>query len=156
MLNWMLEEVQLFKGISPEVFNQMAEWIVENEMWPKRRADVLKEIDIHRRSGVKVAIVSGAYQPIVDAFAMRMDAVAIGSPIVYRENRLVGLQLPINAYEHKAESIQVQVGDAEILAAYGDTLSDLPMLEMSQEPVGVSPDKKMRKVMVERGWRIIE
>jgi len=156
MLDWMLEEVQLIKGVSPQTFDLMAEWIVEHEMWPKRRMGIIEEIENRRREGVEIAVVSSAYQPIVNAFARRMDAIPIGSPVEFNGDRLAGLQLPINAYDHKAESIISQVGEAEILAAYGDTLSDFHMLEMSQEPVAVYPDKNLYKAAVERGWRIIE
>ena len=45
--------------------------------------------------------------------------------------------------------------DARIVAAYGDTLSDLPMMEMSEQPVAVYPDAKLRRVAEERGWRIV-
>jgi len=156
MFDWMLDEVQLFKGTSAEEFDIMAEWIVENNMWPKRRMDLIAEIEKRRVAGVEVAVVSSAYQPIVNAFARRMNAIPIGSNVEYKGDRLVGLQLPINAYEYKAEAINSQAGEAEILAAYGDTFSDFHMLEMSREPVVVYPDKVLRHAAVERGWRIIE
>jgi phosphoserine phosphatase len=153
---WMLDEVQLFKGMRLDEFKLMAVWIVENEMWLKRRVETILEIEEYRREGFKVAVVSSAYQPIVDAFAMRLDAIPIGSPLLVQNGKVAGVQQPINAYEQKVKLIRVKVGDAVIQAAYGDSLSDLPMLEMSQEPVAVFPDKKMRKAVIQRGWRIIE
>ena len=134
----------------------MAEWIVENEMWPKRRMDLIAEIEKRREVGVEVAVVSSAYQPIVNAFARRMNAIPIGSQVEIEGGKLVGLQLPINAYEDKAESIWSRVGEAEILAAYGDTYSDFHMLEMGREPVVIYPDKKLKHAAIERGWRIFE
>lgn len=156
MLDWMLDEIKLFKGTSKGKFKQMAEWIVDHEMWEKRRVDVVQELENARKDGIKIAVVSGAYQPIVDSFAEKLDAIPVGSPLVYQDERVVGVQLPINSYEQKVLSIKEIAGEAEIIAAYGDSLSDLPMLAMSQEPVAVYPGKQLRTVAQERGWRIIE
>lgn len=39
--------------------------------------------------------------------------------------------------------------------AYGDSLDDLPMLELVERPVAVNPSSELRLVAEERGWRII-
>ncbi|MEA3351044.1 MAG: haloacid dehalogenase-like hydrolase [Chloroflexota bacterium] len=105
-----------------------------------------------------MSIVSSAYQPIVAAFARRIgDGVrAIGSRLVYKGNRLSGVVLPINSYQQKAENILSFYKDTPIIAAYGDTLSDLPMLEISQTPVAVYPDDDLRSVAEAKGWRVLE
>jgi phosphoserine phosphatase len=155
MIKWMQDEIRLFRGSSPGEFGQMADWIVRTEMWPKRRNAILLELDEHRRNGVRIVVVSSAYQPIVDAFAHHMDAIPIGSPLVFKDGVLKGVTLPINAYEHKAESIRTKFPGSEILAAYGDTASDIPMMELSQAPVAVYPDDELRRTAESRGWRII-
>ena len=77
---WMQGEITLLCGERPQVVNMMAEWVVVNHMWPQRRVDVLAKLEKHRRKGAQIAIVSGAYQPIVEAFARRVgDVRAIGS-----------------------------------------------------------------------------
>ena len=124
-------------------------------MWPKCRQDVLLEIEKKRLTGVQVVVVSGAYQPIVEAFARKMDARAIGTQLVYEDGKLNSIELPVNSYQHKAEKVRTRYPDARIVAAYGDTLSDLPMLEMSDMQVVVYPDAKLLRVAKERGWRII-
>ena len=153
---WMQGEITLLCGERPQVINMMAEWVVVNEMWPQRRMTVLAKLEKHRRKGAQIAIVSGAYQPIVDAFARRIgDVRAIGSKLVYEDGRLSRLALPINSYQQKAENICSVCGDEPILAAYGDTISDLPMLEMSQHPTAVYPDDTLRRVAENRGWYIL-
>jgi HAD superfamily phosphoserine phosphatase-like hydrolase len=156
MLDWMVDEVRLFRGMSPAEFDRMAAWVVEHEMWAKRREGLISELAEHHQDGVEIAVVSSGYQPIVAAFARRMDAIPIGSSLAFEDGKISGLHLPINAYERKAEAVRARIGDAAILAAYGDTLSDLPMLELSQAPVAVCPDADLRKVAETRGWRIIE
>ncbi len=152
----MQDEIGLLRNASPARFNEMAAWIVRYVMWPKRRESLLAELDQHRQAGVQIAIVSSAYQPIVEAFAQRMDAVPIGSPLIFNEDKLVGVALPINSYEHKRAYIQAAFDGHNIIAAYGDTASDIPMMEMSDHPVAVYPDSALRRVAEARNWRIID
>jgi len=155
MTAWLQAEIGLMRGLPASEVTAMAEWVVFNEMWPKCRPDVLLELDKKRLSGAHIVVVSGAYQPIVEAFARKMDAQAIGTQLVYENGRLSGIELPVNSYQHKAEKVRIRYPDARIVAAYGDTLSDLPMIEMSEQPVAVYPDTKLLRIVVERGWRVI-
>ena len=100
-------------------------------------------------------MVSGAYQPIVEAFARKIDAKAIGTGLRYEDGRLNGIDPPVNSYQHKAEKVRALYPDFHIVAAYGDMLSDLAMLEMSDVPVAVYPEAKLRRVAEKRGWRVM-
>jgi len=155
MTAWLQAEIGLMRGLPASEINTMAEWVVFNEMWPKCRPDVLLEIDKKRLLGAQIVVVSGAYQPIVDAFARKMEARAIGTRLIYEDGKLNGIELPVNSYQHKVEKVRARYPDARIVAAYGDTLSDLPMLEMSNMPMAVYPDKKLLRVAEERGWRVM-
>jgi len=155
MTTWVQGEISLMRGMPISEINAMAEWVVFNELWPKGRADVLRELEKKRLSGKKIVVVSGAYQPIVEAFARKIDAVAIGTQLRYEDGKLKGLNPPVNSYERKAEKVRATYPDARIVAAYGDTMSDLPMMEMSEQPVAVFPNTKLLRVAEEKGWRII-
>ncbi|MBC8496335.1 MAG: HAD-IB family phosphatase [Chloroflexi bacterium] len=155
MTAWLQAEIGLLRGLPMSEVNAMAEWVVFNEMWPKCRPEILLEFEKKRLSGAQIVVVSGAYQPIVEAFARKMDARAIGTQLRYEDGRLSGIELPVNSYQHKTEKVRVLYPDARIVAAYGDTLSDLPMMEMSEQPVAVYPDAKLLRVAEERGWRVM-
>ena len=155
MTTWLQAEIALLRGLPISEVNAMAEWVVFNELWPKGRADVLMEIERKRLAGAQIVVISGAYQPIVEAFARKMDARAIGTQLRYEDGKLNGIELPVNSYQHKAEKVRALYPDAYIIAAYGDTLSDLPMMEMSEQPVAVYPDAKLLRVAEERGWRVM-
>ncbi len=161
---WIADEIRLLRGATHEQIEQMGEWVVEHEMWPRRREDVLAELEARRREGARIVIVSGTYQPIADAFARRIGAEAIGTPLLFEDGRgslakpdFTGrLASPLVTLELKVQALTALLGDGvRPDAAYGDTLPDLPMLEMSAEPVAVYPDAKLRAVAVERGWRIV-
>ncbi|MCD4802880.1 MAG: HAD-IB family phosphatase [Anaerolineales bacterium] len=156
MTEWMRREINLFKGFSPDEFRKIAQWIVENEMWSQRRDYMVKELEKHKISGTKIVLVSSAYQPLVELFAGHIDADAIGSSLIYQENKLTGFETPMNAYQQKADNILARYKNEIIAAAYGDTMSDLPMMEISEEPVAVTPSPELRKIAEHRGWRIID
>ena len=155
MTAWLQGEIGLMRGLPLSEVNAMAEWVVFNELWPKGRADVLRELEKKHLAGAQIVLVSGAYQPMVEAFARKMDAHAIGTQLRYNEGKLQGIELPVNSYQHKAAKVSALYPDARIIAAYGDTLSDLQMMEMCDNPVAVYPDAKLRRVAKERGWRVI-
>ena len=155
MTAWLQGEIGLMRGLPISEVNAMAEWVVFNELWPKGRADVLRELEKKRLAGTQIVLVSGAYQPMVEAFARKIDANAIGTQLRYEDGKLQGIELPVNSYQRKAEKVSALYPHARIIATYGDTLSDLPMLEMSDNPVAVYPDAKLRRVAEERGWRVM-
>ncbi|HEX6055688.1 MAG TPA: HAD-IB family hydrolase [Intrasporangium sp.] len=41
-------------------------------------------------------------------------------------------------------------------AAYSDSISDLPMMERVGTAIAVNPDRELRQLAVERGWRIVD
>ena len=155
MTAWMSAEINLLRGFRLSEVNAMAEFVVFNEMWPKVRPDIRLELEKKRLAGAQIVVVSGAYQPIVEAFARKMNASAIGTPLVYKNGRLAGMVLPVNSHQHKVARLRARYPDARIVAAYGDTPSDLPMLEISEQAVAVYPDGRFRKVAMDRGWRVI-
>lgn len=156
MRSWMESEINLLKGRTRQDIEETAAWIVKNEMWPKRRQDVIQELVQHQSEGARIILVSSAYQPFVTAFAHRLGAEAIGTPLLFNQDVLSGLTIPINAYQQKAENILTRIKEGNIVAAYGDTASDIPMMELSENPIAVYPSRELRKEADCQGWRIIE
>ena len=93
---WLQAEIALMRGMPIGAVHAMAESVVYQEMWPKCRPDVLSELEHKRLAGAQIVVVSSAYQPIVEAFARKMDAKAIGTSLIYEGGRLAGLALPVN------------------------------------------------------------
>ena len=155
--NFIRGMARLFRGMTPEELGQMAGWVVEEELWPKRRAGVLRELGAHAGAGRTVVLAAGGYQPVLEAFAERIGAEAVGTPLEFSGGKATGrLVGAVNTGEAKAGRLRARVGAGELRAAYGDTSADLPMLEMSQNPVAVRPDPRLGKEALGRGWRVIE
>ncbi len=57
-------------------------------------------------------IASGACQVMVDAFARRLDAESIGTPLAYEDGRLIGLGAPVSVRARKAQNVTAHAGEA--------------------------------------------
>jgi HAD superfamily phosphoserine phosphatase-like hydrolase len=161
---WLRNHARLLRGASATELRGMGEWVVEQHLWPARRQpaiDALIEAAREARDrepAVHVILASGAYQPIVDAFAARLDAdLALGTPLETRDGVATGgLATEVQAGNPKAAAVQAYAAGARLLVAFGDTAADIPLLELAQRPVAVAPDAVLRRVAIERGWEILE
>lgn len=153
---WMRHLLRLLTGFSDAQVREMAEWVVQEELWPSRRQTIIAELEQHLAEGRRVVITSGTYLPVLEAFAARVKAECIGSALATRQGRLTGeLANGINNGERKAERLATYLGDSTLAAAYGDTLADVHMLELSAAPTAVAPDKDLHRAAIARGWRIV-
>jgi HAD superfamily phosphoserine phosphatase-like hydrolase len=152
---WIKELIGFFAGYSLQDFSTVAEWVVENELWPQRRQDVVDAFLSHPNETRWIA--SGTYQPIAEAFAKRLGARAIGTGLELKNNTLTGRILnEVNVANDKAKNLQTMLGSDKLLSAYGDSEADIPMLQLSQKPIAVYPDKALRIMAIKSGWTILE
>jgi len=155
---WMRDLARLFAGLPCERVEEMAGWVVESELWPNRREDVLAELRAGLESGARIVLASGTYEPVLKAFAAAIDprVEVLGTPLVCRGGRASGeLAGPINVGQEKARRVHEHLaGNPE--RAYGDTYPDHYLLESAAAPVAVYPDARLRKLARERGWRILQ
>ena len=156
--DWMRDLLRLFKGYSVEQFGEMCAWVMENELWPQRRKAVVAELEGHLQAGRRVFVVTGMYEPLLEQLIKKLPSLeAIGTPVIWNNGHFSGeLARDLNVGESKRESLRPFTREGKIYAAYGDTFSDVPMLEMSENPVAVHPDKELREAALARGWRILE
>ena len=155
---WLLSLLHLYKGFSQEEMAAMAKFVAEKTLWPTRREAVVQELQSHQANGRNVLIVTGMFEPILAHLAQKLDVGAIGTPLAFDENRrFTGLTAtPFNIGPRKVAQLQPYLVNGRLAAAYGDTVRDIPMLELAEEPVAVHPDALLRETAVARGWRILE
>ena len=155
---WLLGLLELYAGYTEEQFGEVAEWIIETEVWPKRRLQVVEELKAHQENGRSVIIVTGVFQPILDNLAARLGFEAIGTGMVFENGVFTGRSTgPMNVGERKVVALRQRFGDdVSLFAAYGDTGPDEYMLAMSELPVAVSPNADLRKIAEAHGWRVLE
>lgn len=150
----MVDSLSLIKDATSEKFDEVAEWIVEKNLWAKRRPDVIERLKGHIEAGAQVYIASSVHQPGVEAFARRIGAQAIGTPVEFVNGR-VRLASELVADEKKIEQVLARLGVERVDFAYGDTALDIPLLEHADHPVAVYPEDKLRVIAQERGWEIM-
>lgn len=154
---WIADLMQFFDDMPASDFESVASWVVEDELWPKRREDILAEVSERAQNGARVIVASGSITPIVEAFVRKLGfGEAIATPVEERSGRLTGrLSGPSNTGKHKADGLKTLLNGEPLTVAYGDTLPDLPMLEMASEAVAVYPDKALLEAARRRGWRVL-
>lgn len=155
---WMIDLLKFFAGYSLEEFRAVADYVIDHELWSNRREDVIAELEAHHRDGHRVIITSGVYVPFAEAFCDRLGfGEPLGTPIEVIQGNLTGRTTgPVNVGSVKLASLTEALQGEALLAAYGDTISDVPMLKLSAEPAAAYPDARLRAFALERGWRIIE
>lgn len=153
---WMQNLARLLRGYSAGQLRHLAQWVVEHELWPQRRAAVVSELAAHRQAGRRVILTSGTYLPVLQVFAGRIGAEAIGTALEEQDGTLTGrLTGGRNTGAAKAAGLAEHLAGAALVAAYGDSYADVPMLAMSAAPVAVQPDPRLRRLAVARGWRVV-
>lgn len=145
----------LIREATPERLDEMSEWTVEHELWPQRRPDVLARLEAHRQEGARITLVTSVYQPTADAFARRIGADAIATPVSCH-NGVARLSGELVAGPGKMNQVRARLGVDRVDFAYGDTVTDIPMLAFADHAVAVYPDDGLRQAALENGWEILE
>jgi len=150
----MINSLDYVKNIDEEKLKQVSEWVVEHNLWKKRREDVIDRLIKHREQGAQVYIASSVVEPFIEPFARRIGAQVSGTPVEIKDGRLrmVG-ELVSN--EKKIEQVLSRLAVDKSDFAYGDTSLDVPLLEHADHPVAVYPDAKLKRVALEKNWEII-
>jgi len=150
----MLDSLAYIKNADEDKVRHASEWVVEHNLWKKRREDVVALLVKHHEDGAQVYIASSAVEPFIEPFAKRIGAQTIGTPteIINGRLRAVG---ELVANEKKIEQVLSRLGVERVDVAYGDTILDVPLLEHADHPVAVYPEARLKTVALERGWEII-
>ena len=156
-----VEAAKLTAGWEVEKVKQVVTEVLEEVISPLIYAEALELMHDHRAAGRMVCIVSSSPEEIVEPLAgmLRVDRHIATRPEVV-DGKYTG-ELEFYAYgPHKAEAIQKLAEeeglDLKASYAYTDSDTDLPMLEAVGHPVVVNPDKRLRRIALERGWRVEE
>ena len=146
----MIDSLAYIKDATPENVMHASEWVVEHDLWKKRREDVVARLIKHREDGANVYIASSVVEPFIEPFAKRIGAETIGTPVEIVDGRLrmVG---GLVADEKKIEQVLTRLGVERVDVAYGDTILDVPLLEHADRPVAVYPEARLKKIAMERG-----
>ena len=154
-----VEAAKLTAGWEAEKVRSVVTEVLEEVMSPLMYAEALELIHDHRAAGRLVCIVSSSPEEIVEPLAkmLHVDRWIATQPRI-RDGKYTG-DLDFYAYgPFKAEAIERLAAELEIdlesSFAYSDSATDMPMLLAVGHPVVVNPDRELRRIAAERGWRI--
>ena len=151
-----------YRGLEVAEMKRLSTEMFEVYMRPKIFAEAVSQIEEHKAQGTAVVLVTGSLdfvvQPIADYLAV--DAV-LAPQLCEQDGRFTGeLTTAPLIGEAKADAIRNYATQHEVSLeasyAYGDSPSDLPMLECVGNPIVVNPGKSFRQKALKSGWEMHE
>lgn len=137
-------------------FKEIAEKM-KNDFNPQ----IVAKIKQHAADGVHVMLVSGAYTPLLHIVTEELPFDSIIGTDIPVNNHILDTKLPVRHIQglRKNEKIEAALTYKEIdwanSFAYGDSYSDLSVLDLVGNPVAVQPEQRLQAIAEQRDWAII-
>ena len=157
---WLEDQTKLLRGLPAEKLAVMGQWVVQHHLWPARRVEAVTEVQAALArartvdASAELVLATGGYQPIAAAFAKNLGAtIALGTPFEVLNGIATGrLAAPTQSGEEKARAALACAAGGRILAAFGDTAADIPLLKLAERAVAVAPDRALSLEAARVGW----
>ncbi|WP_299035963.1 HAD family phosphatase [uncultured Pseudokineococcus sp.] len=147
-------------GWEVSVVSDVVERALHTHLAPLLFAEARALVREHQRRGDAVALVTSAAAEVAEPLGRLLGADhVLASRMAVESGRWTGL-LDVYAYgEGKAvlarELADEHGYDLAASAAYSDSVTDLPLLELVGRPHAVNPDRALRRVARGRGWPVL-
>ncbi|HVL98181.1 MAG TPA: HAD-IB family hydrolase [Egibacteraceae bacterium] len=150
-----------YEGATVEGLARLVEQHVADLMLRRAAPAAVRRVRHHRAVGHRTVLVTGALEPLVEPLRPLFDEVVATRLAVDPAGVYTGyLSLPPLVGEARAAWLRRRAGAAgdDLTAswAYGDSHSDLPLLEAVGNPVAVNPDHGLYRVARRRRWPVEE
>jgi HAD superfamily hydrolase (TIGR01490 family) len=148
------------KGLPVETMRDIVRESLDTAFKPHVYRDALDLVVRHRERGEKSFVVSAALQEIVDALVAELGLDGGRGSTAEVENGVYTGRLVRRLDGRAKADVLVQLasaGDIELAesTAYSDSAADVPFLEAVGYPVAVNPDRRLRGIAAQRGWRML-
>lgn len=139
------------------IIDEAAPALVDSLAYP----EALELIIDHQAAGREVVVVSSTGADVVEPLGRMVGADrVIATRMVVADGRYTG-QIAfcasgsgkVRAMRELARTSGYTLADCH---AYGDSITDLPMLEAVGHPHAVNPDRALRRIAESRGWPVLE
>ena len=134
---------------------------IADKMHGDMNASVVDRLKQHVANNDYVMLVSGAFTPLLHAVTKQLPIqTIIGTEIPYK-NEILDHRTPVSHIQGPLKTMKIQEAlkgqeiDWANSSAYGDSHSDLPVLELVGNPVAVRPEPRLRAVAEKRHWEIL-
>ena len=154
-------QLRQFKGRTPDEMRDLArrhfESRVHSRIFPEGR-DTVNE---HRNAGREVVLLTATNRIIAEPVAEHLGIPAVLATEVERSDghftgRIAGPYCVKEGKLHYAEKYLAGTGHTlDDAAYYGDSTSDIPVMERIGHPIAVNPSDVLEAMARERGWPIL-
>jgi len=158
-----------YAGLSCDRVRVAAADCFERVLRPHLYGEAVECVVDHLRASRRVVFVTGSIDFLVAPLAKHLESSAgnvgridvVARTLAEVDGRFTGelSGLPIGE-EEKAAEIRRYVSregiDLSESFAYGDSVADLPMLELVGTPVAVNPDRGLRAAARAKGWSCVD
>jgi HAD superfamily hydrolase (TIGR01490 family) len=148
------------KGLPVETMREIVRESLDTAFRPHVYREALDLVARHRERGERSFVVSAALQEIVDVLVgeLGLDG-GRGSTAEVENGLYTGHLVRRLDGRAKAEVLRELAStegiELEESTAYSDSAGDVPFLETVGYAVAVNPDRKLRGIAAERGWRVL-
>jgi len=149
------------KGMTADKMDALAEQVVNKHLLDAIRPEIYSEIEFHKENNAEIVILSSVMIQICRLLGSRIGADNIICTVMEidggvftgsAENEFcLEDEKRVRLIKYCEES-NFNLSEAFY---YGDSISDLPALEVVGHPVCVQPDRKLSRIAREKGWRIL-
>lgn len=152
--SFLIKYSEILRGKNIAEVNEMAYWIVENVLWPKR-TPLAYFLMSRLQSQDTLVICSAAYSPIVEAFSHKMKAKSLGSPFIQEGSILVGGLEYVNSAKRKEDSAENFLKGMDIGYSFSDSADDVGFLGLAKTSIAVNASTSLKNVARQRNWMIL-
>lgn len=154
--------IYLVAGLPEKSILKLSSDVAANVLIPSIRSEVIAELIYHREQNTKVVILSSALKPVCLKIGnhLAIDDI-ICSELEVSNGHYTGRPLGRLCFdEEKAERLKeyCEINNTDLGNAwyYADSIDDKPALSIVGHPVCINPDKKLKKIALEKKWKIYQ
>ena len=151
-----------YRGMEEQELRGQAEQLFYEEILQSIYPDTKALLEEDRRQGYLPVLVTGQLDVALDDVIRYLGFQAvICNRLVFEDGVATGqVKAPLIAEEEKVRAMEDlcrKYGtEMKHSKAYSDSFSDLPMLEAVGTPAAVNPDRRLKRVALERGWTVLD
>lgn len=151
---------RLYRDLPARELRRQAATALPEFIQPRVQHEAVRRIRAHRRRGDRVVLITGALDFLVDSLRHLGDEL-VAARLVERTGRFTGelAEPPLTADGRASLAARTAAEQGVDLAdchAYGDSLADLPLLELVGHPHAVNPDFRLAREARRRHWLVEE
>jgi HAD superfamily hydrolase (TIGR01490 family) len=149
---------RLYRDLPARELRAQAAEALPDFIQPRIQHEAVRRVRAHRRHGDRVVLMTGALDFLVDSLRHLGDEL-IAARLVERTGRFTGelAEPPLTADGRASHAARLAADHGLELAdchAYGDSISDLPLLELVGHPHAINPDFRLAREARRRGWPV--